>query len=301
MEKTLVQLYEIQEPREAELLIDLGVDHIGSVILNGENRRDPSIREVIRLTAGTASRSTLIPLLRDRDAVARVLEYYRPDFVHFCENLPLSAHNASPRHVGTEIIFNLQLFIRERFPGMGIIRSIPIVTPLSHPRPFPEHDLDRMPGPDGEEITEDGKKSPAIQRQTALRRAIGALVDVFAPISDFFMTDTVLGRADGADADDMQPVAGFVGITGAVCDWELAAWLVDRSPLPVILAGGLGPENVAAAIAGIRPAGADSCTRTNAVNPLGRPIRFRKDFDKVRRFIAAVREREDASRSGDDK
>ena len=34
MKKTLVQIYEVQEPDEAEALIALGVDHIGSVLLS---------------------------------------------------------------------------------------------------------------------------------------------------------------------------------------------------------------------------------------------------------------------------
>jgi len=64
---------------------------------------------------------------------------------------------------------------------------------------------------------------------------------------------------------------------------------VRTSPRPVILAGGLGPDNVAAAIARVRPAGVDSCTRTNMVDPQGCPIRFLKDFSKVQSFVAAAR------------
>jgi len=31
-EKTIIQIYEVQKPKEAEALVDLGVDHIGSVL-----------------------------------------------------------------------------------------------------------------------------------------------------------------------------------------------------------------------------------------------------------------------------
>ena len=49
-----------------------------------------------------------------------------------------------------------------------------------------------------------------------------------------------------------------LGGTGAVADWEVAARLVERlRPLPVILAGGLTPENVAEAIRYVQPAGVD--------------------------------------------
>jgi phosphoribosylanthranilate isomerase len=64
---------------------------------------------------------------------------------------------------------------------------------------------------------------------------------VFGPVSDYFLTDTLL--TDGSGAAD-QPVDGFVGITGTTCDWKIAAELVRISPMPVILAGGISPENV---------------------------------------------------------
>jgi phosphoribosylanthranilate isomerase len=108
------------------------------------------------------------------------------------------------------------------------------------------------------------------------------------------MTDTVLVTQSGAAEKTDQPVKGFVGITGETCDWELAAWLVDMSPLPVILAGGLSPENIYDAIARVCPAGVDSCTRTNALNGQGLPIRFRKDLQRVQGFIGEVRRAEKA-------
>ena len=89
-----------------------------------------------------------------------------------------------------------------------------------------------------------------------------------------------------------QPVAGYVGITGEVCDWELARALVEASPIPVILAGGISPENVFDAIGRVRPAGIDSCMQTNARDALGKPIRFRKDRDRVRRLLDEVRRAE---------
>ncbi len=37
----IVQVYEIQTPHEAEKCIDLGVDHLGSVVLSEEEWRQP--------------------------------------------------------------------------------------------------------------------------------------------------------------------------------------------------------------------------------------------------------------------
>ncbi len=99
------------------------------------------------------------------------------------------------------------------------------------------------------------------------------------------MTDTVRWSEHG-HAD--QPVAGYVGITGETCDWDIAGALVEASRIPVLLAGGISPENVCEAVRQVRPAGVDSCTKTNARDSQGRPIRFRKDMDRVKRLLAEI-------------
>ena len=145
--------------------------------------------------------------------------------------------------------------MKKEFPLLGIIRSIPI----------PE------PGPTD---------------SATVREAILEIARTLEPYTDGFMTDTLRGYGgEGA----VQPVAGYVGITGEICDWDLAAALVVASRIPVILAGGISPENVRAAAGRVRPAGIDSCTQTNARDNRGRPIRFRKDFDRVSRLLAEVR------------
>jgi phosphoribosylanthranilate isomerase len=53
---------------------------------------------------------------------------------------------------------------------------------------------------------------------------------------------------------------------------------------PVILAGGLGPDNVAEAIRVVRPAGVDSKTRTD------RGDTHAKDLEKVRLFERAAKQ-----------
>ncbi|MBW1801645.1 MAG: hypothetical protein JRJ85_13060, partial [Deltaproteobacteria bacterium] len=100
------------------------------------------------------------------------------------------------------------------------------------------------------------------------------------PCSDLFLIDTWFGE---------EPVEGFIGITGETADREMSQTLVSECNIPVILAGGLSPENVYDAIMGVLPAGADSCTRTNRVDETGKPVRFQKDFEKVRRFVEEIR------------
>jgi phosphoribosylanthranilate isomerase len=256
MKRIIVQLYEIQEPREAERLIDMGVDRIGSVILSPERGKVPSVREVVRLVRGSGAKSSLIPLLAREDDILRALDYYEPDFVHFCEWIPLDPEKSAQREAVCAGMIRIQRRVKKEFPPLGITRSIPI----------PEQGLtDSAP----------------------VRAAILEIARTLEPHTDCFMTDTLrgYGREGGA-----QPVAGYVGITGEVCDWDLAAALVEASRIPVILAGGISPENVRDAIGRVLPAGIDSCTQTNARDNRGRPIRFRKDFDRVQRLLAQVRE-----------
>jgi phosphoribosylanthranilate isomerase len=91
-----------------------------------------------------------------------------------------------------------------------------------------------------------------------------------APWVDAFVTDT------------FDPVTGASGATGKTHDWSVSRWLVQLSPKPVILAGGLHPGNVRTAIAAVHPAGVD--VHTGIEGPDGRKRR-----DLTRRFIAEAR------------
>jgi phosphoribosylanthranilate isomerase len=72
-----------------------------------------------------------------------------------------------------------------------------------------------------------------------------------------------------------------LGGTGRTHDWDLSAQIVASVGVPVFLAGGLNPGNVAEAIARVRPFGVDLCS---AVRTDGR-----LDPAKLARFVAAVR------------
>lgn len=73
-----------------------------------------------------------------------------------------------------------------------------------------------------------------------------------------------IGRAAVAGAEMIvldTAVSGQTGGTGQVGDWTLAAQIVARSPLPVLLAGGISPGNAAEALALVLPAGLDASSR----------------------------------------
>ena len=91
----------------------------------------------------------------------------------------------------------------------------------------------------------------------------------------------VADLADFVDAfitDTYDPATGATGATGKLHDWRISADLVARSPRPVILAGGLKPDNVFDAIRQVRPAGVDA--HTGVEGPGGR-----KNEALVRRFV----------------
>jgi phosphoribosylanthranilate isomerase len=249
MPGTIVQIYEIQTPDEAEAMIRAGVHHVGSVIQSEEGCRDPVIRETVALVRRMGAVSSLIPLFSNPQAVIETLAYHRPHIVHFCDRMDTADDGGE----AIEAAIRLQTAVRRRVADMRIMRSIPIARQASN-------------GADD----------------------VLALASRLEPVSDYFLTDTVIvGQSGEADAD--QPVNGFVGITGLTCDWQVAARLVDMSRIPVILAGGISPQNVAEGIRRVRPYGVDSCTCTNAVDAGGRPIRFKKDLTRVRTLVAETR------------
>ncbi|MCK1818523.1 phosphoribosylanthranilate isomerase [Streptomyces sp. XM83C] len=96
---------------------------------------------------------------------------------------------------------------------------------------------------------------------------------------------TVDGAAEHVDmfiTDTFNPATGAKGATGLVHDWDISAELVRISPRPLMLAGGLNPQNVAEAIEKVRPAAVDA--HTGLEGPSGR-----KDRLKVRTFVAEAR------------
>jgi phosphoribosylanthranilate isomerase len=75
-------------------------------------------------------------------------------------------------------------------------------------------------------------------------------------------------------------VKGLYGGSGVTADWSAAAELAKKYPL--LLAGGLTPENVAEAVRQVRPWGVDVASGVEA-GP------GKKDAEKMSAFVRAVR------------
>ncbi len=96
------------------------------------------------------------------------------------------------------------------------------------------------------------------------------MTQTYGPFVDAFITDT------------HDPTTGADGATGKTHDWRISRELVAISSKPLILAGGLNPGNVQAAIEEVRPGGVD--VHTGVEDNSGR-----KCPKKVAAFVAAAR------------
>lgn len=93
--------------------------------------------------------------------------------------------------------------------------------------------------------------------------------------------DAESAAAYGTDAVLLDAyVAGARGGTGHTFDWSLAGLTRERVPR-LFLAGGLNPDNVAAAVAAVRPYAVDVCSGVET-SP------GRKSPELIRRFVKAV-------------
>ncbi len=86
---------------------------------------------------------------------------------------------------------------------------------------------------------------------------------------------------DALILDSLDPLTRRIGATGLTHDWSISAEIVAGAQLPVILAGGLNPDNVAEAISRVRPYGVDA--HTGLENPDGS-----RNLMKIRRFAEAA-------------
>ena len=91
-------------------------------------------------------------------------------------------------------------------------------------------------------------------------------METYQKFVDAFITDT------------FDPDTGATGATGITHDWTISREIIRRSNKPVVLAGGLNPENVAEAIISVNPAGVDAHTGLENVDG-------EKDPRRVKQFV----------------
>ncbi len=95
-----------------------------------------------------------------------------------------------------------------------------------------------------------------------------------AEYADYLLLDSVSEKIKG------------IGAAGVTHDWNIDKEIIASVNIPVIVAGGLGPENVQQVIDELHPWGVDSLTKTSILDN-GKIAR--KDAQKVKEFCEIVR------------
>ncbi len=166
-----------------------------------------------------------------------------------------------------------------RFLAPGAAREVvdqlpPFVTPVGVFVNQPEEEILRAAGESGVRVLQlHGDEPPELCARLPL--PVVKAVRVGAALS----LDALSAYQVAAFLLDA-PSAGYGG-SGATFDWSLAEGVAGLGPL--ILAGGLDPENVAAAVRRVRPYAVDVASGVESAPGV-------KDVSKMARFIAAAKE-----------
>ena len=119
---------------------------------------------------------------------------------------------------------------------------------------------------------------PDIRRVQVIHVEDESAIDLLAPYASY-------NHAFLLDSGKPNAIVPTLGGTGQTHDWQTSKAFVERSPLPVFLAGGLKPENVREAIRQVRPFGLDLCSGVRSNDHL--------DPSKLKRFFDAVSKKPD--------
>ncbi|WP_372479352.1 phosphoribosylanthranilate isomerase [Halomicrobium sp. HM KBTZ05] len=119
----------------------------------------------------------------------------------------------------------------------------------------------------------------------ALRRRVDAQL-VAVVDADHAEIEAYADAADALLVDSVDAEGG--GGTGETHDWDRTREIVDTLDAPVVLAGGLTPENVAEAVGTVRPFGVDVASGVEAEGGV-------KDHDAVRAFVQQAKRADPAA------
>lgn len=118
----------------------------------------------------------------------------------------------------------------------------------------------------------------ALPRRWIQAWSVATSIDLSSLVDHLHQPPLILSPPKGLLLD--AKVKGLHGGTGKVLPWELLQnW---KSPHPVLLAGGLVPENIAAAIQAVKPFGVDVASGVESAPGV-------KDLGKIKAFMEAVK------------
>lgn len=142
-----------------------------------------------------------------------------------------------------------------------------------------------------------GKEDPEAYRDVGAPLWKVVHLDRWAGEGEHVMGSSGRGEGRGASRSEARPPSGrgpvdallidsytseAPGGTGVTADWDQARRFVETSPMPVLLAGGLTPDNVKTAVHEVAPWGVDVSSGVEAWPG-------RKDLEAVRTFVERCR------------
>jgi phosphoribosylanthranilate isomerase len=220
---------------------------------------DPSGSELTRGPATPATRVKICGITRLEDAqLAVALGAWAIGLVFYSE---------SPRHCELEAAGEIGSELKRKVEVVGVFANAPLdeVVGVAEAASLTAVQLH---GNEGPSYCDEARRRTGLKVIKATRvRDAGSVRHLGAYKTDYHLLDS--------------HVQGLPGGTGQRFDWGLAA--EHRSDIPLILSGGLRAENVAEAIATVRPFAVDVASGVESSPGL-------KDPDKLERFFKAVAE-----------
>jgi phosphoribosylanthranilate isomerase len=171
----------------------------------------------------------------------------------------------SPRRCPIDVAAEIGLALRRRLEVVGVFVNAPL-DEVARTAESTHLSMIQLHGDEGPSYCDEARRRTGLRVIKATRVRDAASVRLLSAYkTDYHMLDA--------------HVPGRPGGTGERFDWQLAA--EHRSPVPLILSGGLRPENVQEAVAAARLFAVDTASGVES-SP------GRKDPDKLERFFEAV-------------
>lgn len=190
---------------------------------------------------------------------------------------------ATDKHLPAEVSLELGL---EIFAAIGSQAKKVALTVADSPQPI--YRVIQQLKPDVIHVCGNEFYATAEFAETARRLQPGIEVLQAVPVTGpeaILVAEHYAAFCDSIILDSVDPKIAGIGAAGVVHDWGISAEIcrrLEKLDCRGILAGGLGPDNVAAAIRQVRPWGVDSFTKTSVKLADGTS---RKDPELVRLFI----------------
>jgi len=178
----------------------------------------------------------------------------------------------SPRFISPEEARRVILEVREHFPQKPAFVGV-----FVNPSPAEVNSIANFCSLDLVQLN--GEEPPSFLRQITkpkiksipLKGEVSALLNLI----DAYIKERAIILLDSY-------VKGEYGGTGRTGNWDLAACLAQK--VPIILAGGLEPQNVATAITKVSPWGVDVSSGVERVRGVKEPAKIRAFIEEVRRI-----------------